>query len=225
MRPHHGATMSAGPPRTAATRRPAPARLRPHTARHRQCDSVDRFGRDFDTRRAAHLPERPLQRTQAAQIMLARKRSYCGNNVGAESRTVEDPVMADFFLQMMRLHVTGKIAAEPVRRTALPKAGDIVIFAFHRHQRHTPDRPRVAALAAIAHASGREGMIDEDLLHRVQIVFGAHIHHRQIFIVELTVLLGRVAIALDQIEKQLAMGADMPVEFIDMKPVSCRKPG
>src|SRR5882672_7985399 len=56
-----------------------------------------------------------------------------------ESGTVEDSVVSNTLLHIMHATIVGNRAAYCVRRFGLPKTGDIVFLAFHRHQRNTAD--------------------------------------------------------------------------------------
>ena len=67
--------------------------------------------------------------------------------------------------------------------------------------------------AAMAETPRRQRVFDEHLLHRLQIELGGQIHDREIFVVELVMLVGRVAVALDQMPEEIAMRIDMPVEI------------
>ena len=56
-------------------------------------------------------------------------------------------------------------------------------------------------------------MAEEDRIDRLQVELGGEVHHRQILVVELAVLLGRVAVAVHQVMVEIAMGVDVAVEI------------
>ena len=70
----------------------------------------------------------------------------------------------------------------------LADAGNIVVLAFHRHQRDALDRSRIDATATMHHLTLRQRMTDEHGFHRLQVELGRKIHDGQIFVVELAVL-------------------------------------
>ena len=103
--------------------------------------------------------------------------------------------------------------AEPVRRLGLAKAGNIVVLALDREQRDAADAGRIDRRAPMGHGAVRQIVAHEHGLDRLQIVLRAQIHHRKIFIVELTVFLGGIAIALDQMGEQVAVRLDVALEI------------
>ena len=70
----------------------------------------------------------------------------------------------------------------------------------------------IDAAAAMRHLALRQRVADEHGIDRLQIELGGKIHDREIFVVELAVLLRRVAVALDQMREQIAVRLDMAVE-------------
>ena len=77
----------------------------------------------------------------------------------------------------------------------------------------------------MGHIALGQRVLDEHGLDRLQIEFGRQIHHRQIFVVEIAVLVGRIAVALDQVLEKFPVRDMWRSRFIVMKPESCRKPG
>src|SRR4029079_1773009 len=74
------------------------------------------------------------------------------------------------------------------------------------------DGAGIDALAAMHHLALRQRMADEHGVDRLQIELGGEVHHREIFVVELAVLLRRVAVAGDEVTEEIAMRLDMAVE-------------
>ena len=112
--------------------------------------------------------------------------------------------MADAGLQPMRLAIGRNVAAQAVRRFGLADAGNIVVLALDREQRHALDRGRIDRPAAMGHLALRQRVAHENGLDRLQIEFGREIHHGQIFVVEFLVLVRRVAVAAHQIAGTVA---------------------
>ncbi len=53
-------------------------------------------------------------------------------------------------------------------------------------------------LAAMGHLALGQGVADEHGVDRLQVELGGQVHDRQIFVIELAMLLGRIAVALDE---------------------------
>src|SRR5262249_46239147 len=119
-------------------------------------------------------------------------------NLGAETRTVEDAVMADGRLHVVYLVLLRNVDAQRMRGLSLPDAGYIVVLALDRHQCNAPDRRWIHPTATMCHLAFRQCMADEHRLHGLQVEFRREIHHREIFIVEFAMLLRRIAVALDE---------------------------
>ena len=64
----------------------------------------------------------------------------------------------------------------------------------------------------MGHLALRQQMAHEHRLDRLHVVLGGQVHHREIFVVELAVLLGRVAVAGDEMVEHLEMGVDVAIE-------------
>jgi hypothetical protein len=67
--------------------------------------------------------------------------------------------------------------------------------------------------------------LDEHGVDGLQVILGGQIHHREIFVIEIAMLFGRIAVALDEMVEHLQMRVDVAIEIHAMKPDSCRKPG
>ena len=68
-------------------------------------------------------------------------------------------------------------------------------------------------------------MADEHGVDGLQIELGGQVHHREILVVELAMLLRGIAVALDQMDEQIAMRVEVAVEIHADEALSCRKPG
>ena len=68
-------------------------------------------------------------------------------------------------------------------------------------------------LAAMRHLALRQRVAHEHRLDRLHVIGGVEVHHRQIFVVEVAVLLGRIAVALDEMVEHVEMGVDVAVEI------------
>ena len=66
--------------------------------------------------------------------------------------------------------------------------------------------PGIDQFAAMLHLALRQRVMDEDGVDGLEIEFGGQIHHRQIFVVEIAVLFGRIAVALDEMVEHVADG-------------------
>jgi hypothetical protein len=134
------------------------------------------------------------------------------HDLGAEAAAVEHAVVACAFLQMMALAGFGNVAAQVVGGFGLADAGNVVVFAFHRHQRRSGDRGRIDRFAAMGERAVRQGVADEHLLDRLQIVFRRQIEDREELVVELPVLFGRLVVVVHQMPVHLAVGIHVAVE-------------
>ena len=104
--------------------------------------------------------------------------------------------MARAGFQMLGLLLLGQAGEKPQRRHALPGRRDVVIRALDRLHRDAGDLADIDALALDLEAVLRDFQPLEDPLHRGQIEFRGHVHHRQIFIVEDVVMVVFRAFAL-----------------------------
>ena len=78
---------------------------------------------------------------------------------------------------------------------------------------------------AMRHLALGQRVADEHGVDGLQIEFGGQIHDREIFVVELAVLVGAVAVALDQMHEQIAVRLDMAVEVHADEAVQLQKAG
>src|SRR4029453_11791864 len=135
------------------------------------------------------------------------------SDLGAEARTIEHAIVTDSRLHIVNLILLWNVDAECVRSLCLADARYIVVLAFHRHQRNASDRGRVDPPAPVRHLPFWQGMADEHGIYGLQIEFGGEIHDREVFIVEFTVLLGRIAVAFDEVKEKIVMRFDVAIQI------------
>ena len=93
-----------------------------------------------------------LSRIRERRLPVCRRHHEIGDarhDFRLEARAVEDAVMADALLHIMHPAVIGNRTAQRVRRFGLPKSGNVVVLAFHRHQRDASHLRRVDRFAAV----------------------------------------------------------------------------
>ena len=100
-----------------------------------------------------------------------------------------------------------------MRRLGLADAGNVVVLAFDREQRDAPDLRGIDRLAAMGHLALRQSVPHEHGLDGLQIELGGEIHDREILVVEFAMLLRGIAVALDQMQEQIAVRLDVAVEI------------
>ena len=64
----------------------------------------------------------------------------------------------------------------------------------------------------MGHLALRQRVLDEHRVDGLQIILGGEIHHRQILVIELAMLLRGVAVAFDQMAEQVLVRVDVAVE-------------
>ena len=72
----------------------------------------------------------------------------------------------------------------------LANAGNIVFFAFNRHQRHFADRTKIDLHIPMHHLAFGQSMLHKHSLDRLQIELCGQIHDSEIFIVKFPMLFG-----------------------------------
>src|SRR6516225_3437101 len=82
-------------------------------------------------------------------------------DLGAEARAVEDAVVADLRLQVMRLAAGGDAGGDPVRRLGLADAGNVVVLALAGEHGDAADRAGIDGLVAVAHLALGESVAKE----------------------------------------------------------------
>ena len=130
----------------------------------------------------------------------------------AEARAVEDAVMANLLLHQVLAARVRNVGRERVRRLRLADAGDVVVLALNCHQRRAVDGGRIDRLVPVHHRALGQSVLDEDRLDRLQVELGGQVHDRKVLVIELAMLLGGIAVALDQMLEELAMRRHVPVE-------------
>ena len=74
------------------------------------------------------------------------------------------------------------------------------------------DRLQVDLSSAVGHLALRQSVAHEHGLDRLHVIFGGEVHHRQIFVIELAVLLGRILVARDEMVEHVEMSGDMAID-------------
>ena len=72
-------------------------------------------------------------------------------------------------------------------------------------RRDAADRLEIDRLAAMHHLALGQGVLHEHGLDGLEVELGRQVHDGEIFVVELAVLLGGVAVALDEVLEHVAM--------------------
>ena len=75
----------------------------------------------------------------------------------------------------------------------------------------------------MGHLALGQGVTHEHGLDRLQIELGGQIHDREIFVVELAMLLRGIAVALHEVLEQLAVRLDVPIEIHAHEAVQLQK--
>ena len=83
----------------------------------------------------------------------------------------------------------------------------------------------IDAASAMGHLTLRQRMPHEHCIYRLQIKFRGEIHDREIFVVEFFVLLRRIPVAAHQIEEQLLVRLDVPLEVHADEAVELKESG
>src|SRR5437763_1969930 len=120
--------------------------------------------------------------------------------------------MPNALLHIVDSAVRGNPAAQFMGRFGLSEPGNIVVLAFHRHQRHPRDLRRVDQLAAMGHLALWQRMLDENDIDRLQIVLRSEVHDREIFVIEVTVLVDQIAVALYEVLEQVLVRVHVAVK-------------
>ena len=125
---------------------------------------------------------------------------------------VEHAVVANARLQIVIVLVGRNVGAQVVGRFGLADATDVVAFAFDCHDGGAADGRTIDQFAAMHHPLVGQFVLLEHGPDRLEVELGRQIHHSEIFVVELAVLVDAVAVALDEIFKQLAVGGLMTLK-------------
>ena len=135
-----------------------------------------------------------------------------GDDLGTESRAVEDAVMADAHGEIMLTLFMREVGAERVGGLRLADPGDVVALTLDGEEGRPPDRLRPDRPAAMRHLPVRQRVAHEHRIDGLQVELRGQVHHREIFVVELAMLLGGIPVSLHQMPEKLLMGADVAVE-------------
>ncbi len=93
----------------------------------------------------------------------------------------------------------------------LPGRTDVVEFAFDGQQRGLADGGKIDALSLPGERSQRQAVAQEDLIDRLEEIFGGDIHDGQIFVVKLLPRGGCFAVAAHEFVVHVDVRVDMPV--------------
>ena len=112
----------------------------------------------------------------------------------------------------MELHCVGKRRAQVVGGAALARPGDVVLLALDRHQRDTANPPgstrRPRCIISPLGRAWRTNTVSTVC----EIELGREVHDGEVLVVELAVLLGRIAVAANEMQEQVLVGAGVPVD-------------
>ena len=135
-------------------------------------------------------------------------------HVAAEPGPVEDAVMADVLLLVMHLELR---RADSTQRSwaasvwPIPEMSSFspsTVMSADAADRIEPDR-----LASMLQQATRQRVFHEHGIDRLEIKLGREVHDGEIFVVEVARLLGRVAIAADEMFEHVDVGIEVPVEI------------
>ena len=77
-------------------------------------------------------------------------------------------------------------------------------------------------MPTVGHLPLGQGMAHEHGLDGLEVELGGEVHHGEVFVVKLAMLLRRIAVSLDQMLEQPMMRLDWRSRFMLTKPLSCR---
>ena len=135
------------------------------------------------------------------------------HDLGPEARAVEHAIMADLRLDVMDTHLLGDVDAQILGGFGLADAGNVVILALDGQKRDALDRAKVDPIALEHHLALRQRVLDEDLFDRLKIELGRHVHDGVVFVIEGAVLLGGIAVIVDEMPEEVLVGDHVPVEI------------
>src|SRR5262245_28760243 len=113
---------------------------------------------------------------------------HAGIDFCPESPAIEDAVVAYARLYVVLPHRSGDVGADFVRGLGLSDAGNVVVLAFHRHERGAADGARTYAAAAMSLQAARELEFLKYVANRLEVEFFREIAHGKIFVVEVAML-------------------------------------
>src|SRR5215471_15410240 len=158
-----------------------------------------------------------------AGVMRAHEFGHARSNLGAHRVTDKDAVMADARTGEMKLALRRNPGAKIECGAALSRTGDVVLLAFHRHQRRPADGGEVDRPAARSQQPARQKVLDEHRINRLHVKLGGQVHHRQVLVVELAVLVGGVAVAAHQMVEHFLLRLHVSVEVHGHEPRQLQK--
>ena len=112
----------------------------------------------------------------------------------------------------MRFHVVVQTGAERMRRLGLAPASDVVLLAFNGQKGRTGNLAAIDQTAIVHHGAVRQRVLDEHRFDGLQIEFGRQVHDGEIFVIEVAVFFGVVAVAFHQMLEEVPMRGHVTVE-------------
>ena len=97
-------------------------------------------------------------------------------------------------------------------RLGLAESGNVVVLAFHRHQCDARDPGGIDRPAAMGHLALRQRMLDEHQIDGLQVIFRGQVHHGEILVVEVAVLVDQVPVALHEVHEQVLVRVHVAIE-------------
>src|SRR3954471_16264198 len=150
--------------------------------------------------------------TMPASVMHEDEIAHSWKDLLAPAASIENAVMSNPFLKVIRLLLRRNVSAQLVRRMRLAGSRDVVQFALNREQRRVSDRGWIDCLALPCHSSARQRVPLENPGDGLQEKLGRHVHDGEVFVIEFTVLVGTVAIPAHQVLEQLHVSVHVPVK-------------
>src|SRR5580658_4682326 len=135
-----------------------------------------------------------------------------GIDLIAPTLAVEDAVVADLGLHVVRLLASGKADAEVERGCCLADGADVVLLALDADQLCPRDGARLDQAAATLEEAQGERVLLEHPRHRLQKEVGGEVHHRHVLVVEFARALRALAVAAHEMLEEIHMRRDMAVE-------------
>ena len=125
---------------------------------------------------------------------------------------IEDTIVPDTGLHVVRFHVRTDAAAHVLRRHGLAYRANIVLLSLHSEQGGAANRCRFDGAPQRLQLAQRQCMILEHALHRFQVKLGGQIRHCEILGVESLDGVGFFHLPFDQVVIQVLKGLHMPLQ-------------
>src|SRR5690606_27162440 len=117
-------------------------------------------------------------------------------DISPKPRTVEHTIVANDWLNMMGTLLLRYIHTEVMCGPGLANAGNIVLLAFDRHQRHFGDSRRLHQLAALPVVVPSKRFTQKYMIDRLDIELSRQVHNRKVLIVKLAMFFCWLTITL-----------------------------